>query len=168
MKRRLFTDEHELQSWSSLTLTTHRIIQHISQHGFDASTSILLDHVQWTRISRVHKPLLPIVGGGLLVLGAIASFEERGSAAPVLFVAAIVVLVIYQATRRATMTVASGSGRIELALQPTEHSRQLARDFLDAVESAASLAGSRSGLAKATGPRNTGPTSQGGRHPLGA
>lgn len=139
MKRRLFSDEEELQSWSGLTLTTHRIIHHVAQHGFDASTSMLLEHVQWTRVSRVHQPLLPILSGGMIVLGGLSLAFSKGLA-PILFIVGVVILLIYQATRRAALIVAAGGGRIEFAFQPSERSRQLARDFLDVVESAASRA----------------------------
>lgn len=139
MKRRLFADEKELQSWSGLTLTTHRVIHYVSQHGLDASTSMLLEHVQWTRISRVHHPLLSILGGGVIVLG-VMSLVLSDRAAPVLLILGLVILLIYLVTRRTTLIVASGEGRIELPFQPSEHSRQHARDFLDVVESAAGQA----------------------------
>lgn len=151
MKRHLFSDEQELQSWNGLTLTTHRIIQYVSQHGFDASTSMLLEHVQWTQISRVHRPLLPILGFGMIALGGISLLFSKGPA-PVLFVVGLVILLVYQVTRRTALVVASGGGRIELPFQPSERSRQLARDFLDVVESAACQArAGRRGLTVASG-----------------
>lgn len=151
MKRRLFSHEQELHSWSGLTLTTHRIIHHVSQHGFDASTSMLLEHVQWTRISRIHRPLLSILGIGMIALGAISLMFSKG-VAPILFVVGLVILLIYHSTRRTALVVASGGGRIELAFQPSERSRQFARDVLDAVESAAcQTRANRSGLPVSSG-----------------
>ena len=139
MKRHLYAGEHELQSWGSLTLTTNRIIQYLSFHGFDASTSLMLEHVEWTRLSRRHKPWLLIVGGCLVGLGVLALVSSANAGALPL-AAGLVFLLFYLATRRLVLVVAAGEGRIALTLKGTDRVRQLALDYLDVIEGAAQRA----------------------------
>lgn len=146
MKRRLFSHERELQSWHSMTLTTHRVIHLESQQGFDGSTSIPLEHLQWTRIDRSHRPIYLIATGlltilGMFTLGNGAKDLELGLLS---LLAAIFMAVAYIATRKATLSLASGGGKIELSINAGDANRQQARDFLDAIEDAASHANQRS------------------------
>jgi hypothetical protein len=141
MKRRLFAHERELRSWRSLTLTTHRVIHLEMWHGFECSTSILLPHLQWTRIARSHQPTLLILVGLLVLLCAFAIGEGSKEVGGVLLVVAGVVGLVYLSTRRASLVLASGDGRIDLPVEPSEQGRQHARDFLDAIEDAAGRTG---------------------------
>lgn len=137
MKRRLFAHERELRSWRSLTLTTHRIIHLESWLGFEGSTSILLSHLQWTRIARSSRPLYLVIAGLLVLLGVYARGGRVEELAVFSFVAAAVMGLLYLGTRRGVLVVASGDGRIELPIDPSEQGRQQARDFLDTIEDAA-------------------------------
>jgi len=141
MKRRLFAHERELQSWRSLTLTTHRIIHLEAWHGFEGSTSILLPHLQWTRIARSHQPLY-LVLAGLLALGCVYALGQGSEAVGgSLFAVAAVLALLYLGSRRASLVLASGDGRIELPIGTDAVARQQARDFLDAIEDAAGRSG---------------------------
>lgn len=146
MKRRLFAHERELQSWRSITLTTHRIIHLDAWHGFEGSTSILLSHLQWTSIARSHRPILLVVAG---LLGALCMYAfgqgDRGVGG-ISFAAAAGSALVYLASRRATLVLAAGSGRIELPVDPSTQGRQQARDFVDAIEDAAGRASSLGAL----------------------
>lgn len=137
MKRRLFAHERELQSWRSLTLTTQRVIHRAVRHGFESSTSIPLQHVQWTRIARSHQPSLIILAGLLAALCIYALGEGSKEAGAILLVLAGVLAIAYLRTRHVVLELASGGGRIELVIDADEPSRQQARDFVDAVEDAA-------------------------------
>lgn len=141
MKRRLFAHERELQSWRSLTLTTHRVIHLEMWPGFDGSTSILLPHIQWTRIARSHQPLLVALAGLLVVLCLLALAQGASELGGILLVVAVALGIAYLSTRRAVLVLASGGGRIELPVEPSERGRQQARDFLDAIEDAAGRVG---------------------------
>ena len=142
MKRRLFAHERELQSWRSLTLTTHRVIHLEMWPGFDGSTSIPLQHIQWTRVARSHQPLLVVLAALLVALCMLALAQGAKEIGGLLLVVACVRGIAYLSTRRAKLVVASGGGRIELPVEPSERGRQQARDFLDAIEDAAGRAGS--------------------------
>lgn len=137
MKRRLFAHERELRSWRSLTLTTHRIIHLESWLGFEGSTSILLSHLQWTRIARSSRPLYLVIAGALVLMGIYARGARQEEVAVAAFVAAAVMGLVYLGTRRGMLVLAAGDGRIELPVGPSEQGRQQARDFLDSVEDAA-------------------------------
>jgi hypothetical protein len=141
MKRRLFAHERELRSWRSLTLTTHRVIHLEMWHGFECSTSILLPHLQWTRIARSHRPNLLILAGLLVLLSMLAFGQGSKELGGILLVVAGVVGLVYLSTRRASLVLASGDGRVELLVAPSEQDRQQARDFLDAIEDAAGRVG---------------------------
>jgi hypothetical protein len=140
MKRRLFAHERELQSWRSLTLTTHRVIHLEMLHGFECSTSILLPHLHWTRLARSHRPLLLVFAGLLVLLCMLALGQGSKEAAGFLFLMAGVVGLLYLGSRRASLVLASGEGRIELPVDASDRARQQARDFLDAIEDAAGRA----------------------------
>ncbi len=137
MKRRLFAHERELQSWRSLTLTTQRVIHRAERHGFDSSTSIPLQHVQWTRIARSHQPRLLIFAGLLAALCMYAFGEGNREVGALLFVVAGVITLVYLGTRHAVLELASGGGRIEMVIDAGDQARHQARDFLDAIEDAA-------------------------------
>ncbi len=139
MKRRLFGHESELQSLGSLTLTTHRVIHQQSQNGVESSTSILLQHVQYTRVARSHRPLWLVMSGGMLALGLLSTATGAKPLFPGFLVAAVVFALIYAVTRRAVLSVASGGGRIELGVDPGRASRERVRDFLDAIDGVAAL-----------------------------
>lgn len=137
MKRRLFVHERELQSWRSLTLTSHRVIHLDARQGFECSTSIPLVHVQWTRIERSHRPVLLLLAALLGALCLLAYRERAQDVAAVFFLVGVVLALGYLSTRQAVLLLASGGGRIELPIDPNDKARQQARDFLDAVEEAA-------------------------------
>lgn len=137
MKRRLFAHERELQSWRSLTLTTQRVIHRAARQGFESSTSIPLQHIQWTRIARTHQPRLIVLAGLLAALGMYAFGEGSKEIGMILLVVAGMVALVYLGTRHAVLELASGGGRIELVIDSSEQARQQARDFLDAIEDAA-------------------------------
>jgi len=150
MKRRLFAHERELQSWRSLTLTTHRVIYLDARHGLEGTTSIPLPHIQWTRIARSHQPRLVLLAG-LLALACLLAFGRGAEdVAGILFVLAGVAGLAYLSTRRAVLVLASGGGRIELLVDPSEHGRQQARDFLDAIEDVAGRSGPLAEISLAT------------------
>lgn len=142
MKRRLFAHERELQSWRSLTLTTHRVIHLEAWHGFEGSTSILLPHIQWTRIARSHRPSLLILAGFLVLLCMLAMRGGADEVGGILFLGAAVAGLAYLGSRRASLVLASGDGRIELPVDSSDDGRRRAREFVDAVEDAAGRAGS--------------------------
>ena len=108
MKRRLFAHERELQSWRSLTLTTHRVIHFDARHGLDGSTSIPLPHIQWTRIARSHQPRLVILAGLLAVACLLALWQGAGDMGGILLALAGAAGVAYLSTRRAVLVLASG------------------------------------------------------------
>ena len=141
MKRRLFAHERELQSWRSLTLTTHRVIHFDARHGLDGSTSIPLPHIQWTRIARSHQPRLVILAGLLAVACLLALWQGAGDMGGILLALAGAAGVAYLSTRRAVLVLASGGGRIELLVDPSEEGRRQARDFLDTIEDVAGRSG---------------------------
>jgi hypothetical protein len=137
MKRRLFVHERELQSWRSLTLTSHRVIHLDVRHGFACSTSIPLAHVQWTRLTRSHRPVLLVLAA---ILGSSCLFalaQDAKEIGALFCLIAIVTGIAYLSTRQAIFMLASGGGRIELPIGANEKVRQQARDFLDAIEQAA-------------------------------
>lgn len=140
MKRRLFVDEHELRSLGNITLTTHRVIVHAKHGSGRASTSLLLDGVQWTRLRSGPQPELTAATIALGVLGVVLSFEGL----PVLGTASLVLGLLSGLVdvswRRTAVVIGSGSARIKTWLDgDPERSRQ-ARSFLDAVDHAAALA----------------------------
>lgn len=141
MKRKLFVHEQEVHSWRSMTLTTHRIIHLEARHGFDGSTSIPLEHLQWTRIARSHRPTYAIVAGTFAAFGLYLSGQGTKEVAYVALALALVMLLMYLGTRQAMLILASGGGRIELPIGSGTNTRQKARDFLDAIEHTASVAG---------------------------
>lgn len=137
MKRRLFVHEREIQSWRSLTLTSHRVIHLDVRHGFECSTSIPLAHVQWTRIERSHRPVLLTASAVFGVLCLLATRQGAQDVALLLFLVGVVAALGYLSTRQAVLLLASGGGRIELPIAANDKARQQARDFLDAIEEAA-------------------------------
>jgi hypothetical protein len=141
MKRRLFAHERELRSWRSLTLTTHRVIHLESWPGFEGSTSILLSHLQWTRIARSSRPLYVVIAGLLVLFGVYARGARAEEVAVFSFVAAVVMGLAYLATRRGVLVLASGDGRVTLPIDSSAQGRQQARDFLDTIEDAAARHG---------------------------
>ena len=143
MKRRLFAHERELQSWRSLSLTSHRVIHLDARNGRARSTSIPLVHVQWTQVTRIHSPLLLalIVFSG--ILGFVALLNDAMLPTIATILAALVLGVAYMRTRRVLVALASGGGRIELVIAAGKDVQQQARDFLDAVEAAVGHPGAR-------------------------
>jgi len=137
MKRRLFGHEREIQSWRSITLTTHRVIHFDAERGFESSTSILLPHLQATKIARSHEPKYAVLAAGLGLLGLyfIAAHESAGALIALLL--AFVLAAIYFGSRRAMLSLAAGSVSIEIPIPASAPMRQQARAFIDTVEDAA-------------------------------
>lgn len=129
--------ETELQRWSLLSLTTHRVV--FSSDGSSAtSTSILLRSLEWTRLGRSHQPVLLVIAVLLLVgsLAILASAREPAVATGPLL-GAVVLFALYFGGRKTTLVLAAGDGRIEVMLGGDVKSRDAARAFVNAVEHAA-------------------------------
>lgn len=137
MKRRLFAHEREIQSWRSLTLTSHRVIRLDARQGFESSASIPLAHVQWTRIEHSHRPILLTLAALCGFLGVLAFDQDQSQVGVFSLIAGVVLLAMYLSSRRVLLEVSSGGGRIELPMTANRDVQQQARNFLDAVEEAA-------------------------------
>ncbi len=136
VKRRLSSDEQELRSLGNLTLTTRRVIAYARRGRAEASTSLLLDHVQWTRLASEGHPTRATVA---LVLGALAIATLLGESLALGGVssAAFVLAGLHAARRHTTVTIGAGHGRIKAWLDGDLDRRRQARSFLDAVDRAA-------------------------------
>lgn len=153
MKRRLFTDELELRSIGNLTLTTHRVIAYAKHGHGEASTALLLDHVQWTRLTSASHPA---VTGACAVLGVAAASAllggsfELGTLISVLF---LIAGLVHASWRRPAIIIGSGSGRIRAWLDGDADRHRQARGFVDAVDHAAAREGKAdlTGVARALG-----------------
>ncbi len=139
MQRRLFSGEQEIQSWKTLTVTTHRVILWASVGGEQSSTSLMLMKIEWTRIARTHQPLLLLLALLFLVGGLLFS-QFAMNALIVLFGAAIITMLAYLGSRKIALQIGAGDGRIEVVLGSAQALRDSARDFLDIVDSAAAAA----------------------------
>lgn len=136
--RTILPGETELQRWSLLTLTTHRVV--FSSDGSSAtSTSILLRSLEWTRLGRSHQPLLLVIAV-LLLVGSLAILAGGGrepaiATGPLL--GGLLLLALYFGGRKTTLLLAAGEGRIEVVLGGDVKSGDAARAFVNAVEHAA-------------------------------
>ncbi|HRI08791.1 MAG TPA: hypothetical protein PKW35_13300 [Nannocystaceae bacterium] len=136
--RTILPGETELQRWSLLTLTTHRVV--FSSDGSSAtSTSILLRSLEWTRLGRSHQPLLLVIAV-LLLVGSLAILAGGGrepaiATGPLL--GGLLLLALYFGGRKTTLILAAGEGRIEVVLGGDAKSGDAARAFVNAVEHAA-------------------------------
>lgn len=140
MKRRLFPNEREIQSWKSLTLTTHRIIHLATTTGLAASTSIPLAHIQCTKMARSDKPGWLGAAGLAAFFAMGAGLADNSNGGIGLALISLVCALVYLATRRLALVIASAGGAITTSLDPRERASQTTRDFLDAVDHAASIA----------------------------
>lgn len=149
MKRRLFPGEREIRSIGSLTLTNHRVILYAKGCNLEDSTSLLLDHVQWTRLvsaPRLWSPKIVAIMAGLALLvvaGLAYAAVYSGTLWPVALCLCILAVIVglCHGPWYASLVVGSGSGRIRFRVGPGLWSRRQARDFLDDVERAAGLTG---------------------------
>ncbi len=139
MQRRLFSGEQEIQSWKTLTVTTHRVIFWASVGGEQSSTSLMLMKIEWTRIARTHQPLLLLLALLFLVGGLLFS-QFSMNALIVLFGASIITMLAYLGSRKIALQIGAGDGRIEVVLGSAQALRDAARDFLDIVDSVAAAA----------------------------
>lgn len=135
MGRTLLPGETELQRWSQLALTSHRLINSVEGSN-GSSTSVLLRALEWSTIGRSHQPLWLVVAVLVLLasLGVLRVNTELGMAG---IVAAALALVGYLGSRRTTMIFAAGEGRISVVLGGDAKSRDNARIFANAVDHAA-------------------------------
>lgn len=136
--RTILPGETELQRWSLLTLTTHRVV--FSSDGSSAtSTSILLRSLEWTRLGRSHQPVLLVIAVLLLVgsLAILAGGAREPAIATGPLLGAIILFALYFSGRKTTLVLAAGDGRIEVMLGGDVKSRDAARAFVNAVEHAA-------------------------------
>lgn len=137
MKRRLFTNELELRSLGNLTLTTHRVIAYAKHGHGEASTALLLDHVQWTRLASASHP---VVTAACAVLGISAVTALLGGSLEVGTLISVLFLIsglVHASWRRTAIVIGSGSGRIKAWLDGDVDRHRQARGFLDAVDHAA-------------------------------
>lgn len=141
MKRRLFPGEREIRSLGNLTLTTHRVIHHRRTHGGERSTSVLLNHIQWTQLAYTHRWGTRLAIAALVGLGLVISLIGVTELGLPFALVAIVVSVALVPHRRAALVVGTGTSRIELRLESDDHQRKRARDLLDAIEHAAGRRG---------------------------
>lgn len=134
MKRRLFQGEEEVQSWGGLTLTTHRVIYF--SDADEASMSILLSRIEWTRIARKHTPLFILLALLVVIAGVVLG---RGDPLVTLgaILAAIVFLLAYFVGRVVSLEIGAGQGHINVVIKGGTATRASARDFLDQVDVAA-------------------------------
>lgn len=137
MKRRLFANERELRSLGNLTLTTHRVIVHARHRRGEASTSLLLDHVQWTRLASGSQPELTVVAIALGLLGAMLLVQGSYVLGSTLSSLALFMGLLNVTWRRTTMVIGSGNGRIKAWIDGDPDRCRQARSFLDAIERAA-------------------------------
>lgn len=137
MKRRLFPGEREIRSLGNLTLTTHRVIHHHRTHVGELSTSVLLDHIQWTQLTYTHCWWTLLAIAGLVGLGLLTTWVGIAALGLPSLLAALVLAVTLVPRRRAALVVGTGASRIELRLESDDHQRKRARDLLDAIEHAA-------------------------------
>lgn len=137
MKRRLFANEHELRSLGHITLTTHRVIAHARHGSGEASMSLMLDQVQWTRLASGSHPGL-IVASGVLGASATAVLLD-GSLGLGALIAALCLLsgLLHATWRPTTIVIGCGNGRIRARLDGDPDRHRQARSFLDAVDHAA-------------------------------
>jgi hypothetical protein len=137
VKRRLFPGENEIRSLGSLTLTTHRVVLYSRSHAGEASTSLGLGHVQWTRLERCDRRVLLAVLGVLGCAVMAASSLGAWGVAWALGAMGLVsgpVLVVHRPTR---LVVGGGTRRLVLPLDDGPTRRRQARDFADTIEHAA-------------------------------
>jgi cation transporter-like permease len=134
MKRYLFKGEEEVQSWGGITLTTHRVIYF--SDADEASTSLLLSQIEWTRIARKHTPLFVLLAILVVIAGVVLG---QGNAVVTLgaILAAIVFLLAYFVGRVVSLEIGAGQGRIDVVIKGGTATRASARDLLDQVDIAA-------------------------------
>ena len=141
MKRRLFANEHELRSLGNVTLTTHRVIAHAKHGSGEASTSLLLDQIQWTRLTNGSQPELT---GAAVVLGSLAvalGLEGWLVLGSMLGATSLCIGLVNILWRRTTVSIGTGSGRIRARIEGHPDRQRQARSFLDAIEHAAGCVG---------------------------
>lgn len=137
MKRRLFANEHELRSLGNITLTTHRVIAYARHGQGEASTSLRLDHIQWTRLASGSQPELTVIAVVLGGLGMALSFDGSHALGSTLFLSAFIMGLLNIMRRRAAVVIGSGSGRIKAWIDGDPDRCRQARSFLDAIDHAA-------------------------------
>jgi len=146
IKRRLSRNERELRSLGGLTLTTQRVILYSRSRGGEASTSIALGHVQWTRLEQVDRRMMTALTSVLAAFALVTLLVGETAFAWPLCAALLVVGPICVFRSRARLIVGAGRHELTLPIEPTAHRRRQARDLADAIEHAA-IEASRAGPA---------------------
>lgn len=137
MKRRLFANERELRSLGNLTLTTHRVIAYAKHGNGEASTSLQLDQIQWTRLAHGSQPELTAAAGvaGAFAVGLL--LEGTLVVGAMLVVIALCTALVNVMWRRTAVVIGCGSGRIKTWIEGDHERQRQARSFLDAIDHAA-------------------------------
>ena len=105
--------ESVLTSWSSIVLTTHRVIGPSADSG---QASLALDRVEWAGIQHRHHPHYLWVAILLAALG-VALWNVQGVGLGVL---AMFAVVFYFATRSTAVVVGAGGGRVTETVRTSE------------------------------------------------
>jgi hypothetical protein len=137
MKRRLFVNERELRSLGGITLTTNRVIAHAKHGNAEASTSLQLDQIQWTRLDHGSRPELTAAAGVVGVLAVGLLLEGTLVLGTMLGAIASSMALINVLWRRTVVVIGGGSGRIRAWIDGDHERRRQARNFLDAIDHAA-------------------------------
>lgn len=139
MRRRLFTNECEVRSLENLTLTTHRVIAYDKHRRGEASTSLLLDQVQWTRLVSGSPPWLLAITAAVGIIGLAALVD--GSLRLGAFTVGLLLITspLHAVWRRFAVVIGSGDARIKAWLGGDRNRYHQARSFLDAVDRAAAI-----------------------------
>ena len=136
--RQLQQGESILSTWSAVTLTNRRVLYAWDTgDGGGGSQAIQLDAVEYTAVERQTQPGLLGLAVLLFAAALMAFFTSSSEVGMGLGFVGLILIAMYQASKKVQVVVAASADRIECELKGAKAGNAEAIGFLDNVDVAA-------------------------------